>query len=184
MAERSVSTGPDGSVRVTRGGRDRKFTAAKQRDFLGLVAGGVSTAAAARAVGVSAQTVARARREDPGFGARHDDAIEGLGYEIEAVALERALRGRERPIFGRNGEKVGVEYIPSDRLHERLLEANHPRYKREVAAPVVVVAPMSAEELRQIRDLGRDNVEALDSLAEQFADAEREREVKLLEAGR
>jgi len=167
-----------------RGTAEAKLTAAKKRALVALVGEGSSIAGAAEAVGVSPRTVARMRREDSEFSVALDDAREGLGYELEAVAHIQATRGYERPLMFQ-GVQRGVEYVPVPRLMERMLEANLPgRYRRDTQAPtVVVIAPMSAAELQAVRTLGREQSQAIEVLAAEMADAEREREVKQITAG-
>lgn len=181
--DRMVVERADGGVEVRPRRRRAVFNDRKRRVLLDLVAGGVTIAEACRQVGVDGAAVARARRTDPGFEADLADAREAFGYELEAVAVERAVHGAEQDVFFK-GEHKGKTTVRSDRLMERALEASHRGYRREPQVQVAVqVAALSADELKSLRDLGRDEVEAADVLAARFAAAEAERDRQLVGSG-
>lgn len=183
VADRTVTEGSDGRVVVRV--RQRKLTIAKKRSVLVLVGQGMTPASAARAVGVSSQTVAREAGLDEVFGRDLEAARAGFGLELEDIAHERATVGSVRRFFDRKtGELIREEHVPSDRLMEMLLSSNLARYKPAAAqTTVVVVPPLSSEELARLREVGRADVEVTERLAEEAAAAEWDRDQRLLTAG-
>lgn len=183
MSERSASVGSDGRVIVRQ--RQRKLTAKKKRDVLILIGQGMTPASAARTVGVDSRTVAREAGLDPEFGADLEAARAGFGLELEDLAYERATVGAVRRFYDRKtGELIREEHVPSDRLMEMLLQSNLSRYKPAAAqTTVVVIPPLSSEELSRLRELGRADVEETEQHAEAAAAAEWDRDQKLLTAG-
>ncbi len=176
-AGRTVAERPDGGVVVR---RERKLTARKKRDVLAMVGAGSSQAAAARAVEVSPRTLARELASDAEFAAQMEAALGGYAISLAGVAHDLATEGSVREFYDRKtGELIRREFVPNTKLMERMLEAYVPeRFKREQAPAVVVIAPMSSEELAQMRVLGREQGDAIEVLALEMADAEREREAQ------
>lgn len=172
--ERQVVERSDGGVEVRSSTRPRKLNATRKRKFLAALAGGQTITMAAKVVGVSTQTVVNERKRDPQFDQDVDTARDGLAEHLETEAYRRAVTGVKRDVF-QKGEKVGEETVYSDRLLESTLAATHKKYKKDDSTKVaVVVAPLTTQELRAARDLGRDNVDELDRLAREFAEVERE----------
>lgn len=172
--EREVVERKDGGVEVRSKTRARKLTAARKKTFLAAVAAGNTITGAAKLVGVSTQTVTNERRRDEVFDRQVDEAREGFAEHLESEAYKRAVTGVEKVVYFK-GVPVGKERVYSDRLLETMLAANNRRYKRDDAAKVaVVVAPLSTQELMAARDIGRENVEALDAVAREFVELERE----------
>lgn len=172
--ERTVVERSDGGVEVRSSTRPRKLNATRKRKFLASIAAGQTITKAAELVGVSTQTVVNERKRDPEFDADVDSAREGLAEFLETVAYERAVTGVKKAVY-QKGMKVGEETVYDNRLLESMLAATHKKYKKDDSTKVaVVVAPLTTQELRAARDLGRDNVDELDRLAREFAEVERE----------
>lgn len=153
--------------------------------MLRLVGDGWAPAKAAREVGVAPAELAYEIRADGEFAREMEVARDGLALVLEHELIEQATVGNVRRFYDRKtGELVREEHVPNPRLMQAAVEAHDPRYKRDAPQTnVVVIAPLSTEEFRELRAVGRDDVEALERTAELLARAEREREVRLLEAG-
>lgn len=112
-----------------------------QNRFLSFLSAGNSAGniiASARCAHVPPSRIARWRREDPLFEAEVQKAKQqGDEYKLgkfEEVADQRAVEGRQRPIYGFDksvgrSRQVGVENIPSDRLLEIRLKRLDPGYR-------------------------------------------------------
>jgi hypothetical protein len=113
-------------------------------------------AQAARATGLSPQTVYKLKREDDEMGKEIAAAQEVYFSDVEADAIDWARRGVPVGKWYK-GIRVGVEMERSERLMERILEAHLPGYNRElkvdatVRAGVLVVGavPGTGEEWRE-----------------------------------
>lgn len=177
MADREVVHRKDGGVEV-RSKTRRKMTVARKRGVVAAVAAGNTITGAAKLAGVSVQTIIRARKEDTEFDRDLEEAREGFGEHLESEAYKRAVEGVEQDVLIR-GKKVGTKKVYDNRLLGQMLEANHKRYKRDDSTKVqVAVVPLTTDQLRAARDLGRENVETLDVLAREFAELEREADEK------
>ena len=96
-----------------------------QRPFLAALKNTGNVRAACGHAGVERSTVYRARRDDPSFAKKWDEAKDEATDVLEAEAWRRALRGVEEPVFYR-GKQVGTTKHYSDALLMFLLRANRP----------------------------------------------------------
>lgn len=128
-------------VRPLRPRRDG-WTAARQQEFLEMLADSGSVAQAARRVGLSRQAAYRLRRhpEAEDFRRAWDLALAEAWRQLPATALERALNGEEEQLE-RDGVLVAVRRRPCDaRLLLALLQreddrrASTSRIEQELAA--------------------------------------------------
>ncbi|MBO9715170.1 hypothetical protein [Sphingomonas sp.] len=103
-----------------------------QRTFLQHLAGGGCVSQACAAVGLSRQSAYALRRHHPNsvFAIGWDVAIDLARQALLDEATERALSGREQPVWY-HGEQVGTRVVHNDRLLMFLLarkpEPVHPR---------------------------------------------------------
>src|SRR5690606_37988113 len=105
----------------------RVFDTARQVRFLDALATCGEVRAAAARVGVSRETVYRARRRDPQFKRLWDAALVHARAQAEAELATRALHGIEVPVFVRG------EHVATWRRHDaRLLLAHLRRLDRRV----------------------------------------------------
>lgn len=100
----------------------KRWTLDRQAEFLTHLAMTCNVRASAHAVGMSEQGVHRLRQRSPEFCAAWAAALEEGYVRLEAVLLERALNGIDKPIM-KNGEPVGTMTEYSDRLGLALLHA-------------------------------------------------------------
>lgn len=114
---------------------------AKRRElFLDLIAAnGGNEWKAALAVGYPNTTALRAaRKADPEFARKWDEAIEASNAVLEHHAIERGTIGIEKPIYYQ-GEIAGVERVPDSNLLVTVMKARMPdKYseKREIKGTV------------------------------------------------
>lgn len=85
---------------------------------------------AARAVGVSATTVYKHRKEDPLFAERMQEALDEAVDLLEDEAHRRAFKGVEKIVFYK-GDECGAVREYSDALAMFLLKAHRPNKYRE-----------------------------------------------------
>ncbi len=85
---------------------------------------------AARAAKVTRQAAYLARKIDPKFAARWDEAIEDSTQVMEAEAIRRAVKGTLKPVF-QKGEQVGSVREYSDTLLMFLLKSRRPPVYRD-----------------------------------------------------
>lgn len=83
----------------------------------------------AKAIGVSRATLAIHLKEDLEFKAAIDDALEARNLELEQEARRRAVDGVIRKKYDKDGNILEEERVYSDRLMEKLLEADHEKFK-------------------------------------------------------
>lgn len=108
------------------------WTAEKQRDFLVHLSESGCVSQACEAVGLSRQSAYALRRRAPKsiFALAWDVAIHMARQSMLDEATERAIRGREVPVWYR-GEQVGTRTVHNDKLLMFLLsmkrDALHPR---------------------------------------------------------
>lgn len=115
-----------------------KFTPAKRKKVLEMIAAGSPIALAAQKVGVSPATVYHHRKKDEGFNQEVQDARDIATARLEESAYNRATYGVKKPVFHR-GEEVGHITEYSDTLAIRFLEARAEGFDRksklEVSGP-------------------------------------------------
>ena len=83
-----------------------------------------SVSMACRAAGLARRTVYRWRDADADFRDRWDAARHRAGERLRDAAMERALRGEDRPVWP-DGRIVDHEVVPDNRLLWRLLQSLH-----------------------------------------------------------
>lgn len=107
--------------------KDEDSVNARREKFLEILAANKGDVMkAALAVGFP-NTVAltRARKSDPDFARKWDEAVEASNHAIESVILDRAMVGVEETVFYQ-GEPVGVQHKPSDTLALAVAKARMP----------------------------------------------------------
>jgi hypothetical protein len=85
--------------------------------------------AAAAAAGVDRGSVYDLLKRDSLFASLFNEARDVGVMLLEDVAMERVFEGIERPIYSK-GQYVGSYREYPERLHDRLLQANIPRYRQ------------------------------------------------------
>ncbi len=110
-------------VPVRRRPRYDGWTEEKQRRFIEELADTGIVRAAAKAVGMTAQSANRLRRSPDGaaFARAWDAARQHAGALLEDIAFERAIEGVEHNIFDENGTVVCTKKLVNDRLLTFLL---------------------------------------------------------------
>ena len=101
------------------------FCRERKRAFLKALARGDTVTAAARAAGVSKQTVYHHQKRDPHFRAAWEAASKLLAPTIELAAFERAVTGVEEDVIS-YGRHVGTRVKRSDALLQTLLKGSNP----------------------------------------------------------
>jgi hypothetical protein len=109
-----------------RGWKRDGFTPAKKAAAVKALGKYGTVADAARAVGVSANTIFRHLNKDPEFERLCRLAREAAAKPIETLAWERATVGAEEVVV-RGGEVVQVRRKPSDSMLRMLLQASNPK---------------------------------------------------------
>ena len=138
----------------------RRLTKQKKEQFLGVIRETANVRLAARACGMSRTNLYNERERDPDFAAAWDEAVEDAVDKLEAEAWRRALEGFEEPVFQR-GEQVGTVRKYSDRLMERLLEANRPqKYKTRYGFDVQQNGQMRVE-IVSYKDVENDDADSV-----------------------
>lgn len=133
-------------VPVRRKPRYDGWTEEKQRRFIEELADTGIVRAAAKAVGMTAQSANRLRRSPDGaaFARAWDIARQHAGALLEDIAFERAIEGVEHNVFDENGTVVCTKRVLNDRLLTFLLGNLMPhRYGRDArrAAAEAATAP-------------------------------------------
>jgi hypothetical protein len=126
----------------------RQWTAARQQEFLELLADSGSVTHACRRVGMSRQAAYRLRRHPDAADFRRawDLALADANRQIEDLAIERALHGEEE-VIERDGLTVVVRRRPCDaRLLVHLLK------RADDVRPALASLTRQLESLRQIID--------------------------------
>jgi hypothetical protein len=100
--------------------RDNRWTQAKGKNFLEVLAATANVRAAFRAAGLTESIVYRRRKTDPEFRAGWEAALCDGYAKLEMALLERAIHGVHRPIVPKGTEVVLVHEYP-DRLAIALL---------------------------------------------------------------
>lgn len=106
----------------------------------------------AQVAGVSKETLRQHMKEDLEFAGEIEDAIEARNRHLEEAAYKRAVKGVIRRKYDKDGNLIEKERVYSDRLLEKLLDANHPdKFRRDkdqgVGGPIggVLVIPLVAQ---------------------------------------
>lgn len=89
----------------------------------------------AQAAGVSREVLRDRLKNDPSFKDRFDDALEERNLELETEARRRAVAGVTRRKYDKDGNLLEEEQVYSDRLMEKLLEADMPERFRDKSNP-------------------------------------------------
>jgi len=86
-----------------------------------------------RKAGLSTAFVSTWIKDDP-VAATEIEEARNLGFMgLESVAITRATKGTAKGIYYK-GDKVDTEYVPSDTLLSKLMDARIPAYKKETQA--------------------------------------------------
>jgi hypothetical protein len=80
----------------------------------------------AQAAGVSRETLRVHIKDDPEFKEEIDNLVEQRNLSLEKAAHRRAVKGVIRNKYDKDGNLIEKERVYSDRLLEKLLEANNP----------------------------------------------------------
>jgi hypothetical protein len=112
------------------------FTPKKQRKFFKALGKTGCLSDAARAAGISRNTVRRHRLKWPAFEAKVQAALGMASTELEAIAWQRAVEGVPEVVI-RDGKVAWIRIKPSDAILRLLLQGANPRkYGRTGALPV------------------------------------------------
>jgi len=103
--------------------------AAKDRVIQFVRSSGYYPGLMAKVASVSRETIRLYIKEDPEFKAAIDDALEERNLELEQEARRRAVDGVIRKKYDKDGNILEEERVYSDRLMEKLLEADHEKFK-------------------------------------------------------
>lgn len=85
----------------------------------------------AKVAGVSYQTLNHYLKTDEDFKVAVEEAMELRAMELEDEARRRAIKGNVKKTYDRDGQLISKERVYSDKLMERLLEADNPKFKRD-----------------------------------------------------
>jgi hypothetical protein len=124
-------------VPVRRRPRYDGWTEEKQRRFIEVLADTGIVTFAAKAVGMSRESVNRLRHSPDGvaFARAWDAARQYAGSVLEDIAFERAIEGVEQNVYDEYGNIVCTKRVYNDRLLQYLLNHLKPeRYGRAAAA--------------------------------------------------
>ncbi|MEO5706657.1 MAG: hypothetical protein ABIT10_05625 [Alteraurantiacibacter sp.] len=137
---------PVSRQRMRRGG----WSAARQREFIELLAETGSVRAACRRMGVGEYRVydLRRRADADSFRAAWEAALDIGVQRLEDVAMDRALNGVEEPVYS-YGELVGTRIVHNDRLLMFLLR-NRAR-ERFAEAKARALSAVDAGELKRLK---------------------------------
>ena len=136
-----------------------RITAKRRRRFLETLSETANISQAARAAGISRSVVYRLRSQSNAFRAAWDEAMDQALDEIEAMLMERAVQGVDRPVFF-GGKTCGTIRHYSDALAMFLLRGRRP----EVYGKVVGADTM-AEDASKAREAVHDR---LSRMADRF----------------
>ena len=119
----------------------------------------------ARLVNVSPETIQEHFKRDPVFRDMVDEALAERNSELEAEARRRAIKGVTRKKWDKDGNLLEEEQVYSDRLMEKLLEADMPdRFRNAnpfakdgqvggvLLIPVLKIGEGSAEDMQRRLD--------------------------------
>lgn len=153
------------------------LTPGKIDAFLEAIATGSEDSEAAEYASTTMKAINKRRREDPEFRAAYQAARQTRIEVYRAEAKRRAIDGWLEPVFFR-GEQVGVVRKFSDRLLEKLLEAEAPDEFGDRKVVEILTSPMTGADVARAAALGAaaggsdDLMAALELVARQMADAE------------
>ena len=85
----------------------------------------------AQGIGVTRETLRQYLKNDAEFRERWDAAVEARNVELEREARRRAVEGVTRRKYDKDGNLIEEEQVYSDRLMEKLLEADMPERFRD-----------------------------------------------------
>lgn len=102
----------------------------KKKLILQLLAQTGSPIVACQRLGIATESFYRYKKEDADFAQAVAETMEEVGDMLEAVALDRAVNGVDKPVYYK-GEVVGHVTEYSDGLLEKLLKAAKPEKYRE-----------------------------------------------------
>ena len=146
-------------VPVRRRARKDGWSEAKQRLFIETLADTACVETAAGAVRMSVQSAYALRRAPGGeaFAAAWQAALQQGALKLADVAFQRALKGTEEPVLGRDGQVLFYKTRYSERLMMFLLRAHLPeryahahRAERPDGAAPAPLAPPMAEALARL----------------------------------
>lgn len=120
-----------------------RWSAAREEIFLATLGQTSNVAASIRASGLSETSVYRRRQMSEDFRARWAAALREGFAKLEAMLLDRALNGVEKPVW-HGGKQVGTMIEYSDRLALALLSA----HRGSVLGIGREPAPVPVDELR------------------------------------
>jgi hypothetical protein len=124
------------------------FTPKKQRKFFKALKKTGCLSDAARAAGISRNTVRRHRNKWPAFDAKVAAALKTAAGELDAIAWKRATEGAEEKVY-REGRLVMTRVKPSDAMLRLLLQgANPAKYGRTGQLPKAAVMDKLRREVR------------------------------------
>lgn len=116
--------------------------------------------AAAEAAGVSRTAVLKARKQDPQFRAKFEEAVQAAVDRAEYLAWKLAVEGQEEPVYYQ-GVQVGTKTVRSERMLEMILKAERPeKYASDVRAAQInqqTVANLTEARAAQL-EAARENV--------------------------
>lgn len=124
----------------------RRWSAKAETAFLETLAETGNVARSCRAAGVSDNTVYRQRGRSEAFRTRWAEALREGYAKLEALVLDRALNGYDRPVF-HGGKKVGVTRQYDNRTALTILRMHAAAVH---GTPAPEVAGLSVEEMRRI----------------------------------
>lgn len=134
--------------------------AAKERVINFVRSSGYYPGLMAKVASVSRETIRLYMKEDPVFKAAIDDALEERNAELETEARRRAVEGVTRRKYDKDGNLLEEEQVYSDRLMERLLEADIEKFKSKNpfakdggVGGVLLIPVIPAEKAVSIEDL-------------------------------
>lgn len=105
-------------------------------------------------LGFSTTVLRNARKKDPEFDERCNEAYSRFRDKLEKEALRRAVEGYEEQVFYQGTEMPDKRRVKSDRIFELVLKRHIPEYRDKLSADVTIGGgvllipnmPKSAEE--------------------------------------
>lgn len=132
-------------------GKACRIAAARQRRFLETLAETANVSRAAREAGVARSALYRLREQSATFRTRWQEAMDQALDEIEAMLMDRAVHGVDRPVFF-GGKECGAIRHYSDTLAIFLLRARRPDIYGKVAAAVDIALDDPATARRAVHE--------------------------------
>lgn len=116
----------------------------------------------AKAAGVSKAVMTHYLNHDESFKERIDEVLEERSIALENEARRRAIEGVTRRKYDKDGKLLEEEQVYSDRLMERLLEADIEKFKpksnpfgQAVQGGVLLIPLVAPEKARSAEDLAK-----------------------------